>query len=44
MVAMQVLLVSCNTKCYLTPGFFKLEETIIDEVLMTQLIEAGYPW
>jgi hypothetical protein len=44
MVAVQALLVSCNTKCCLTPGYFKLEEMIVDEVLMTRLIEGGYPW
>jgi hypothetical protein len=35
MVAAQALLVSCSTKCCLTPGFFKLEEKIVDEVLLT---------
>jgi hypothetical protein len=44
MVAAQALLVSCITMCCLTPGFFKLEETIVDEVLLTQLIEGEYPW
>jgi hypothetical protein len=34
-VAMQALLVSCSMKCRLTPGFFKLEEAIADEVLLT---------
>jgi hypothetical protein len=28
----------------LTPGFFKLEEAIVDEVLLTQLVEGEYPW
>jgi hypothetical protein len=31
-------------KCCLTPGFFKMEEKIVDEVLLTQLIEGEYPW
>jgi hypothetical protein len=43
-VAAQALSVSCSTKCCLTPGFFKLEEVIADEVLLTQLIEGEYPW
>jgi hypothetical protein len=33
MVAAQALPVSCSTKCCLTPGFFKLEEVIANEVL-----------
>jgi hypothetical protein len=44
MVAMQALLVSCSTKCRLTPGFFKLEEAIADEVLLMQLVEGEHPW
>jgi hypothetical protein len=44
MVAAQALLVSCSMKRCLTPGFFKLEEAIIDEVLLMQLIEGEYPW
>jgi hypothetical protein len=28
----------------LTSGFFKLEETIIDEVLLMQLVEGEHPW
>jgi hypothetical protein len=28
----------------LTPGFFKLEEMMADEVLLTQLIEGEHPW
>jgi hypothetical protein len=44
MVAAQALLVSCITKCRLTPGFFKLEEAIADEVLLTQLVEGENPW
>jgi hypothetical protein len=28
----------------LTPGFFKLEEAIVDEVLLTQLVKGEYPW
>jgi hypothetical protein len=43
-VASQALLVSCSTKCCLTPVFFKLEEAIADEVLLTQIIEGEYPW
>jgi hypothetical protein len=35
MVAAQALLVSCSMKCCLTPDFFKLEEAIVDEVLLT---------
>jgi hypothetical protein len=31
-------------KCRLTPGLFKVEEAIADEVLLTQLIEGDYPW
>jgi hypothetical protein len=34
-VAAQALLISCSTKCCLTPGFFKFEEAIVDEVLLT---------
>jgi hypothetical protein len=44
MVAVQALLVSCSMKCCLTSGFFKLEEMIVDEVLLTQLMEGEYPW
>jgi hypothetical protein len=44
MVAVQALLVSCSKKRCLTAGFFKLEEAIIDEVLLTQLVEGEYPW
>jgi hypothetical protein len=44
MVVAQVLLVSYSTECRLTPGFFKLEEAITDEVLLTQLIEGEHPW
>jgi hypothetical protein len=44
MVAAQALLVSCSVKRYLTPGFFKLEEAIPDEVLLTQLIEGKNSW
>jgi hypothetical protein len=43
MVAAQALLVSCSTKCRLTPGFFKLEEAIADEVLLTHLVEGEHP-
>jgi hypothetical protein len=28
----------------LTSGFSKLVETIIDEVLLTQLVEGEHPW
>jgi hypothetical protein len=28
----------------LTPGFFKLEEAIPDEVLLMQLVEGEYSW
>jgi hypothetical protein len=35
MVVAQALLLSCSVKWYLTPGFFKLEEAIVDEVLLT---------
>jgi hypothetical protein len=31
-------------ECRLTPGFFKLEEAIADEVLLTQLVEGEHPW
>jgi hypothetical protein len=34
-VATQAVLVSSSTKCCLIPGFFKLEEAIADEVLLT---------
>jgi hypothetical protein len=44
MVAAQALLVSCSMKRCLTPGFFKLAETIADEVLLAQLIEGEHPW
>jgi hypothetical protein len=44
MVAAQALLVSYSTERRLTPGFFKLEEAIADEVLLTQLIEGEHPW
>jgi hypothetical protein len=44
MVAAQALLVSCSMKRCLTPGFFKLEEAIPDEVVLTQLIEGEYSW
>jgi hypothetical protein len=44
MVAAQDLLVSCSMKRCLTPGFFKLEEMITNEVLLMQLIEGEYPW
>jgi hypothetical protein len=43
-VGAQALLVSCSTKCRLTRGFFKLEEAIADEVLLTQLIEGEHTW
>jgi hypothetical protein len=35
MVAVQALLVSCSMKRCLTAGFFKLEEEIPDEVVLT---------
>jgi hypothetical protein len=44
MVAAQALLVSYSAKRCLTPGFFKLEEAIPDEVLLTQLVEGEYSW
>jgi hypothetical protein len=31
-------------KHYLAPSFFKLEEAILDEVLLTQLIEGEHAW
>jgi hypothetical protein len=43
-VVMQALLVSCSMKCRLTPGFFKLEKAIANEVLLTQLVEGEHPW
>jgi hypothetical protein len=44
MVAAQVLLVSSSTECRLTPGFFKQEEGVADEVGITKLIEGEHPW
>jgi hypothetical protein len=44
MVVAQALLVSCSTKHYLTPGFFKLEEAIPDDVLLMQLVEGKNSW
>jgi hypothetical protein len=44
MAAAHVLLVSSSMKCCLTSGFFKLEEAIPDEVLLTQLVEGEHPW
>jgi hypothetical protein len=44
MVVVQALLVSCSTECRLTPGFFKLEEAVADEVLLKKLIEGEHPW
>jgi hypothetical protein len=35
MVAVYSLLVPHSTKCCLAPSFFKLEEAILDEVLLT---------
>jgi hypothetical protein len=44
MIAAHALLVSCSVKRCLTPSLFKLEEAILDEVLLTQLIEGEHSW
>jgi hypothetical protein len=44
MIAAHALLVSCSTECRLTPGFFKMEEAVADEVLLMKLIEGEHPW
>jgi hypothetical protein len=44
MVAAKSLLVPRSTKRRLAPSFFKLEEAILDEVLLMYLIEGEHPW
>jgi hypothetical protein len=44
MVAAQSLLVPCGAKHYLAPGFFELEEAILDEVLLMHLVEGKKSW
>jgi hypothetical protein len=44
LVAAQTLLVSCNPKRYLTPGLFKKEEAVHEEVFLMKLIEGKHPW
>jgi hypothetical protein len=44
MVAAESLLVPRSTKRCLALSFFKLEEVILDEVLLMYLIEGGHPW
>jgi hypothetical protein len=44
MVAAQALLVShCSEHC-LTPGLFKQDEAVLEEVFLTKLIEGKHPW
>jgi hypothetical protein len=44
MVAMKSLLVPRSAKLRLAPSFFKLEEAILDEVLLMYLVEGEHPW
>jgi hypothetical protein len=43
-VAVQTLLVSCSPKRYLTPGLFKQEEEVAEEVFLMKIIEGKHPW
>jgi hypothetical protein len=43
MVAVKSLLVPRSVKRCLALSFFKLEEAILDEVLLTQLVEGEHP-
>jgi hypothetical protein len=44
MVGAKSLLVPCSAKRSLAPSFFKLEEAILDEVLLMYLVEGEHPW
>jgi hypothetical protein len=44
MVAAKSLLVPRSAKRCLAPSFFKLEEAILDEVLLMYLVEGEHPW
>jgi hypothetical protein len=44
MVAAKSLLVLRSAKRCLAPSFFKLEEAILDEVLLMYLVEGEHPW
>jgi hypothetical protein len=44
MVVVKSLLVPHSAKRCLAPSFFKLEEAILDEVLLMYLVEGEHPW
>jgi hypothetical protein len=44
MVGAKALLVPRSAKRSLAPSFFKLEEAILDEVLLMYLVEGEHPW
>jgi hypothetical protein len=44
MVAAWALLVSRSSKRCLTPGLFKQEEAVLEEVFLTKLIESKHLW
>jgi hypothetical protein len=43
-VAAHTLLVSRSPKRCLTPGLFKQEEAVAEEVFLMKLIEGKHPW